>query len=716
MLAYEDMRYHPIVYKLANILCKKTQNTDPQFFRILVSYYLTKCASMMRCNVKALGRGSVPVNMYAINLVTSGHGKGYSTNIMEEEVINEFKSVFIDETYATISERNLAKIANKKSLLRGTDPDDELEALTKTFQGYGPIPFSFDSGTTAALKQMRLMLLTAGAGSLNMEIDEIGSNLLGQVDILTAFLELFDIGKIKQKLLKNTADNKRSEDIDGRTPANMMLFGTPNRLLNGGKEEAEMESFFDTGYARRCIFGYSKKTEKNLDMTVDEIYDMLRDTTSDTYIQKISQQLGALANIINFNKSLLMNEKEAKLVIEYRKKCEAIAATFTSNDEIRKAEMDHRYFKALKLAGTYAWVDGASHVTEDHIYNAIKLVEDSGKAFSGILSRERPYMKLARYIAEMNTDLTHPDIAEDLAFYKGTDANKKEMMKNAQAWGYTNNIIIKKTYIDGIEFLRGESLEDTNLDEIILSYSTHIATGYKNETVPFDKLHKLVQAPGYHWVAHHLAKERRNEENCMPGVNLIVIDVDDGTPISTAEILLKNWKYMIYTTKRHTKKKNRYRIIFPMTHILKLTAKDYKEFMNNFYNWLPFEVDRQTNQRSRKWLSHKDKFIYHDGELVDSLLFVPKTSKAEAIRKTLSKQQDLSSLERWVINTSEDKGRNNQLLKYAFALVDIGLNIEDINDKLLSLNNKLPNKLSASEILSTISVSTSRKIHERDTK
>ena len=39
---------------------------------------------------------------------------------------------------------------------------------------------------------------------------------------------------------------------------------------------------------------------------------------------------------------------------------------------------------------------------------------------------------------------------------------------------------IKKTYIDGIEFLRGESLEETQLNEIILSYSTHMATGYKN--------------------------------------------------------------------------------------------------------------------------------------------------------------------------------------------------------------------------------------------
>lgn len=211
---------------------------------------------------------------------------------------------------------------------------------------------------------------------------------------------------------------------------------------------------------------------------------------------------------------------------------------------------------------------------------------------------------------------------------------------------------------------------------------------------------------------------RRNEENCLPGFNLAVVDIDGGTPIATAEILLKNYKYLLYTTKRHTNKVNRYRIIFPLSHIIKLTAKDYKEFMINFYDWLPFDVDRQTNQRSRKWLANVNKKYppkYNDGELIDALLFIPKTSKLENRKKILNKQQNLSNLEKWVINTSEEQGRNNQLLKYAFALVDIGLNIHDIHDKLLMLNSKLPNKLSEIEISSTIMVSASAKIHKRDT-
>ena len=79
---------------------------------------------------------------------------------------------------------------------------------------------------------------------MNSEIDEIGSNLLGSSDILNTFLELYDVGKIKQKLVKNTAESLRSEEIVGRTPCNLLMFGTPSKLLDGGKTEEDYFSFF----------------------------------------------------------------------------------------------------------------------------------------------------------------------------------------------------------------------------------------------------------------------------------------------------------------------------------------------------------------------------------------------------------------------------------------------------------------------------------------
>lgn len=60
-------------------------------------------------------------------------------------------------------------------------------------------------------------------------MDEVGANLSSNIDILNTFIELYDVGKIKPRLIKNTAENKRTEDRDGRTPTNMLLFGTPNQ-------------------------------------------------------------------------------------------------------------------------------------------------------------------------------------------------------------------------------------------------------------------------------------------------------------------------------------------------------------------------------------------------------------------------------------------------------------------------------------------------------
>ena len=131
------VNYFAPVDRLSKILMQKTQSTDPLFFRILVSYYLAKVASMMRCNIKTLDRGNIPVSMYALNLALSGHGKGHSTNIVEEQVISEFRERFLSDTFPVVSDRNLAKIAQSRAQRKGTDPDDELTTVESEFLSLG---------------------------------------------------------------------------------------------------------------------------------------------------------------------------------------------------------------------------------------------------------------------------------------------------------------------------------------------------------------------------------------------------------------------------------------------------------------------------------------------------------------------------------------------------------------------------------------------------
>ena len=707
--------FHPTTEKIIDVVCKKTQNHNPLFFRVLVNYHLTKLASMMRVSIVTQDRGKIPINMYAINLGNSGLGKGHATNIIEDELINGFREEFFDSTYPVISKKSLNTLATKRANIKAEDPEETLMSVEKEFDLLGTMPFSFDSGTTAAVKQMRHKLLMANIGSMNLEIDEIGSNLLGNIDVLGTFLELFDMGKVKQKLIKNTRESVRNEEIQGRTPTNLLCFGTPTKLLDGSKIEEEFDSFLNTGYARRSVFGHTRNGTKFDNLTAEEIYDILVDPTITTYLKDMSAQLGQLAHIANYNKSLLVSKAVSITIIKYRMHCEALAATFGEHEDTRKAEMEHRYFKATKVAGMYAFIDGATQITEDHFYNAVKFIEESGASFTKILKRERNYTKLAKYIASVPHELTGVDLTEDLPFYRGSASQKNDLMQLAIAWGYKNHIIIKRSMNNNIEFVQGEALQETNLDKLVLAFSSSMTTGYKNQYAPYDKLHRLTQLPGKHWVNHHVTDEYRDDEHIIAGFNMVVLDIDDGVSIQTVQLLLKDYKYMLYTTKRHTTGSNRFRIVMPINYFISLNAAEYKEFMSNLFEWLPFTVDTQTGQRSRKWLTcDTGTYEYSPGDkLLDALLFIPKTAKNDERKQLVQSQQSLTNLERWFVQNIDLGNRNNQLLRYALILVDMGYDIENIRTSLIELNKKLDPKLTKAEMESTILTTVAKKIIER---
>lgn len=68
------LTFHPTAEKIVELLCEKTQNSNPQFFRMMVCYYICKVAATMRVSINMKDRGIIPVNFYGINLGVSGSG------------------------------------------------------------------------------------------------------------------------------------------------------------------------------------------------------------------------------------------------------------------------------------------------------------------------------------------------------------------------------------------------------------------------------------------------------------------------------------------------------------------------------------------------------------------------------------------------------------------------------------------------------------------
>lgn len=715
MKPIEEMHYHPTSERLVEILQTKTQNNNPLFFRVIVAYYLALMASHMRVSIKGwTGKKTIPVNLYGITLSPSGSGKGHSTSLMENEVINTFKSVFLEHTFPITAEQNCEAIAAKRATRNGTDIEDELHKLAKAFQELGALLFSFDSATVPAIKQMRQKLLMANAGSCNLQVDEIGANFSGSIEALTAYLELYDKGLIKDKLVKSSAENTRFERIEGYTPANMLLFGTPTKLLDGARTEEQFYEMLEMGYARRCFFGYADRASKQTKLSVDEVMAQLFNEDDDDFIEELSDKFGLLADLSLINKTISLPTASVELLIEYKLNCEKASSEFSELESIKKAELEHRYFKVMKLAGVYAFIDQQDEISPQHIEYAIKLAEDSGQAFVRLMTPQRPYIKLANYLAQTKTQVTLADLDEDLPSFRGSKAQKDEQIMMAIAWGYKNNIVIKKSFTDSILFLHADTIQETNLDNLIVSYtnSPDMTSDYFNDTVSIENLSQLVQMADFHWLSHHVEHGYRKEENAKEGFNLLVLDVDSGTKLTTAMMLLKKYTAIYYTTKRHQENgEDRYRIILPLNYTLKLDSKEYKELYNNVINSLPFEVDAQCGQRAKKWLTNPNAQVHTtEGELFDILPFIPKTSKNEEREKLLQDQSQMDNLERWVINNTGDGNRNNMLLRFAMILVDAGFSFDNIKDKVISLNNKMADKLDEIELYNTIFHSVAAKL------
>jgi hypothetical protein len=720
MIDLEGVEHHPAVTEIVDVLCNKTQNTDRGFFRTEVAYFLGKMASSMRATIITKDRGEIPVNIYALALATSGYGKGHSVSIIENDIMKPFRKRFMDDTFMVIAEKHLWDIANDRAIRNGGDQQEEFNKAEREFQSAGAFPFTFDSGTPPAVKQLRHKLLLAHCGSINLQIDEIGSNLIGSTDVLTLFLELFDQGMVKQKLVKNTADNTRTEEVDGKTPTNMLLFGTPSKLFDGGQTEDSFYSFLEIGYARRCIFGIGMAHKRaHQKMSPAEVYANLTQPANNAAINKWAMIFHKLADPAMFGWKMAVPDDVGIQLITYRIACEKYADSLPEHEEIKKAEINHRYFKALKLAGAFAFIDQSSEVEMDHLLSAILLVEESGAAFSQILSREKSYVKLAKYIADIGTEVTHADLLEALPFYKAGNAARNEQMTLATAWGYKKHIIIKKSFIDGIEFFKGEKLQETDLNEIHVAYSEHWAYNYNCEKVPFDQLHLMTQAPDIHWANHHFRNGHRAEENVIPGFNLVAIDVDGGIKLETVHELMKGYKFMTYTTKRHqlvdpqkgANGEDRFRLLIPINYTLELDTDEYKEFMNAFMTWLPFTTDESANQRAKKWEAF-DGGLYHynlEGETLDALDFIPKTSRNEQYKAATKELQSLDNLERWFAQRIATGNRNNHMIKFALALVDGGMSLIDVQKAVHSFNQKLNTPLADDEIDKTIMVTVAKK-------
>ena len=269
---FSQIPYNPLVEKIVEILMNKTQNKDANFFRLQTNFYLTLIPSMLNISVFSPITGKVPINMYGFNLAKSGAGKGFSTTVLEKEVLRDFVNKFMHDVYPKFTSHTLALESINRAPALNCTPAEAEEKLKKEFKSYGAYNPFFDLASSPAVKQLRRKVLLGKLGSLNSIVDEIGLHFESNHEAFSTFLELFDKGLTKNKLTKNTNDNTRYQEPEGESPANLLMFGTPSKLLDGGRTEDQFYMMLETGYARRCFFNISGSNSTLTEFTAEELY------------------------------------------------------------------------------------------------------------------------------------------------------------------------------------------------------------------------------------------------------------------------------------------------------------------------------------------------------------------------------------------------------------------------------------------------------------
>lgn len=704
--------HHPLMEEITSIICDKTQNQDRVFYRIVVAYYFAKMAASMRAVVMTKDRNDIPINYYGLACATSGYGKGYSVYLMENEFIPHFRARFMKETFPLIAEQNLWKLATERAVSSGMEEKDEKAKLDRQFLEEGPVSFGYSDASDAAIKQARRKLILANIGAINFEVDEVGDNIGALEGMMKVFFELYDQGLTKDRRLKNSKENQQAEELFGKTPANVFLFGTPDRLFDGDMTEKTMLGYLRAGAARRCFFAWGEKDVPLPDPDgAAMLYAKAIQPHNTLRVDAIANDFTQLADPACFGQEIELQDAEGIAFAAYKIWCQLRAREMEDHEDILKTEMEHRHYKCLKLAGVFAFVDQSPMITPEHAFAAMKLTEESGQSFARMLAQDKNHIRLARFIAGKKTGLTHADIAENLPFY--TQSVRKDLMMLACAWGYKNNILIRRNTVDSIELFTGETLEKTDLNQMTLSWSDNVAFHYKPETVPFEALSDFVTTDGLHWANHWFKDEHRTNENAIEGFNMVVIDSDGEITIPLAQEILAPYVYLMHTTKRHGEDgKDRFRIILPINHRLRLDKDDYKEFMNNLLDWLPFKSDESTNQRNKKWLTTggAQSVTNMDGMLLDALRFLPRTSRNDEHQEEMSKLHSLNAFERWFVANTASGNRSNMLIRYALALVDNGMGFKDIEIATIALDKKLKQPLGAAEIQGTIMKTVSKRL------
>ncbi len=406
-------------------------------------------------------KSKIPVNTISFIIAGSGIGKDSSMNMIRKALTPAYDKI------NSYREDHAKARAVDDAVMDGKKEKDWRKYYSKPrdlFSGIGTLPGQMKH--LAALENGKL-----GAGYI--QVSELGSELQSNKDIAENIVALaigYDSGYIPAKTVKD--DTQQVEPIMN-LPFSGLMFGAPDNIIYDEVVKAKFREEFSTKLSRRSFFSFSnEKIKRRVFASTEASTEFARATKAASF--------KAMENLEPYLTSLVDHTTTTPLVVEqsvedlfdwYKNYNEWLSDDMDKQHHMSILHRQHMQWKALKLAGALAILDGSVTLTERHYIDAINFTEIFAgdlESFEIELSKE-PYELFCDYMISISTR-GYANISihklRKMGFVKGNGAVQNKMLELiglARSYDDVNTYEFAEGYI---HFYEGVQEDTSDRDEL----------------------------------------------------------------------------------------------------------------------------------------------------------------------------------------------------------------------------------------------------------
>ena len=406
-------------------------------------------------------KSKIPVNTISFIIAGSGVGKDSSMNMIRKALIPAYAKI---DAYR---EDHAKAKAVEDAVMDGKKEKDWRKYYSKPrdlFSGIGTLPGQMKH--LAALESGKL-----GAGYI--QVSELGSELQSNKDIAENIVALaigYDSGYIPAKTVKD--DTQQVEPIMN-LPFSGLMFGAPDNIIYDETVKSKFKEEFSTKLSRRSFFSFSnEQIGRQIFGSIEASTQHARTIKTDAFTAMEGLEPYLTSLVDHTTRTPLTVEQEVEDMFDwYKNYNEWYSDDMDKQHPMAILHRQHMQWKALKLAGALAILDGVTELTTKHYIDAINFTEifaDDLERFEIELSKE-PYELFCDYMNSIATK-GYANISihklRKMGFVKGNGSvhNKMiELIGLARSYDDVNKYEVADGYIHFYEGIQEVSTERDQL-------------------------------------------------------------------------------------------------------------------------------------------------------------------------------------------------------------------------------------------------------------